>query len=78
MRSDRRRVRLLLLVVFVPVLILVGVLASAVAGEYAEDDPLARAPLPGLPQLAPATTLLTPRPAPDHAAVSPEPPPEPP
>ncbi len=50
MRSDRRRVRLLLLAVFVPVLILVGVLATAVAGDYGQDDRVGQAAaLPGIP-----------------------------
>lgn len=51
MRSDRRRVRGLLLLVFVPVLIIAGVLASAVLGQggAAGDRPT---PLPA-PELTP-------------------------
>ena len=41
MRTDRRRVRGLLLAVFVPVLIVIGVLATAVLGQY---DSSSRAP----------------------------------
>ena len=40
MRTDRRRVRALLLAVFVPVLLLVGVLASSVLGSSGHSGPL--------------------------------------
>jgi len=43
MRTDRRRVRGLLLAAFVPVLIIAGVLASAVLGQ---DDPGTNRPIP--------------------------------
>ena len=61
MRSERRRVRGLLLAVFVPVLIVVGVLASAVLGQDgASDERPAPLPRPALPAPAPVPALPPP------------------
>jgi len=69
MRTDRRRVRGLLLAVFVPVLIVIAVLATAVLGQY---DSSSRAPasLPRpAPQAPPPVQPIPPTPP------APEPPP---
>jgi acetyl esterase/lipase len=76
-RSDRRRVRGLLLAVFVPVLVVVGVLASAVLGQ---SDPRVPGPTPlprPVPDLAPPASVPVPSVAPAPAPV-PEPAPAPP
>jgi len=73
MRADRRRVRGLLLAAFVPVLIVIGVLASAVLGQDGSSD--------GRPLSLPRTALPAPPPAqpvplaPPPAAEAPTPPP---
>jgi acetyl esterase/lipase len=68
MSTDRRRVRGLLLAVFVPVVIVVGVLASAVLGQ--DDGTVQPTPLPrpALPVPAPVA------PAPPPVAGAPQPP----
>ena len=68
MRSDRRRMRGLLIGVFVPVLIMIGVLASAVLGQ---GDPGAERPTP-LPRPGPGTD-----PPPQPPVVAPVPAPAP-
>ena len=82
MRSDRRRVRGLLLAVFVPVLIIAGVLASAVLGQNGSPaevpTPLPRplAPLrPPAAVQAPTAPPTSPAPAPLPAPAPPPPPP---
>jgi acetyl esterase/lipase len=70
--ADRRRVRGLLLAVFVPVLIVAGVLATAVLGQ---DDPAGDRPTPlPAPELAPPAAV----PAPPAPAAAPAPVPPPP
>jgi acetyl esterase/lipase len=75
MGSDRRRVRGLLLAAFVPVLVIAGVLASAVLGHNPGADrptPLPR-PVPAAPPPAaavPAAPVPPPGPEPAHPPVS--------
>ena len=74
MGADRRRVRALLLGVLVPVLVIAGVLASAVLGQ---DDPRADRPI-ALPRpipAAPPPAAVQPPPAPDPAPAPLPPPP---
>jgi acetyl esterase/lipase len=76
-RSDRRRVRGLLLAVFVPVLVVVGVLASAVLGQ---GDPRGPGPTPlprPVPELAPPASVPVPSEAPAPAPAPAPPPPAP-
>lgn len=63
MGPDRRRVRSLLLAVFVPVVIVVGVLASAVLGDSGADRPIAvpRPALTPVPLLGRAAAGAPPR-----------------
>jgi acetyl esterase/lipase len=79
MGADRRRVRALLLAVFVPVLIIAGVLASAVLGQNGprsdRPTPLPR-PIPAAPPPAPTPSAQAP--APTVAAVPAPAPPAPP
>lgn len=71
--SDPRRARALLLAVFVPVLVVVGVLASAVLGQ---SDPRARGPTPlprPVPDLAPPDPMPVPTVVPAPAPAPAEP-----
>lgn len=75
MGSDRRRVRGLLLAVFVPVLIIAGVLATAVLGQ---NNPAGGRPTPlPAPELAASATVASP-PAPAPAVPAEAPPAAPP
>ncbi|MDP2711942.1 MAG: alpha/beta hydrolase [Solirubrobacteraceae bacterium] len=74
MGNDRRRVRLLIVAVFIPLVILIGVLASAVLGDFRDAPVLDATPAPETVP-APPGPATTPAPAgpPHHPGAQPAP-----